>query len=86
MVKYVTILSQLHGWLNPFLEISLNMYNLDVNYEEKFAIFRANTLRDSDSNPGLALNSFPSQRFLIYYSDTKNKIIQTRCGIISFYL
>ena len=63
MVKYVTILSQLHGWLNPFLEISLNMYNLDVNYEEKFAIFRANTLRDSDSNPGLALNSFPSLRF-----------------------
>ena len=41
MVKYVTILSQLHRWLNPFLEISLNMYNLDVNYEEKFAIFRA---------------------------------------------
>ena len=41
MVKYVTILSHLHGWLNPFLEISLNMYNLDVNYEEKFAIFRA---------------------------------------------
>ena len=45
-----------------------------------------NTLRDSDSNPGFALNSFPSLRFLIYYSDTKNKIIQTRCGIISFYL